>query len=176
LISESRASGAAVPDQRRFQEENVAFDRYTDRARKVVQLAYQEARRSCYRSVGTEHILLGLIREGSGVAAHALRNLDVNLDEMRREVKGWLTAGFEAPILGTLWQFKMVLEYSTPQVRALFKSAKDEAHSLQHNYVGTEHLLLALLLQRDGVAPVLLSRRGVNHDIVQAEVQKLLGT
>jgi ATP-dependent Clp protease ATP-binding subunit ClpC len=155
--------------------ESLAFDRYTDRARKVVQLAYQEARRACYTSVGTEHILLGLIREGSGVAAHALKNLDVSLDEMRREVKGCLTTGFEAPVLGTLRQLKMVLEYSTPQVRTLFRSAKEEAHSLQHNYVGTEHLLLALLLQRDGIAPVVLSRRGVKHDIVQAEVRKLLG-
>jgi ATP-dependent Clp protease ATP-binding subunit ClpC len=175
LFAVSRASGAAAPDEQPVQDESVTFDRYTDRARKTVQLAYQEARLRCYKSVGTEHILLGLIKEGSGVAVLCLQNLGVNLRQMRWDVQGCLTAGADARVLGTLRQFKAVLEYSTPEVRCLFNSAVQEARNLQHNYVGTEHLLLALLLQRDGVAPALLSRRGLRHEVVQAEVRKLLG-
>jgi ATP-dependent Clp protease ATP-binding subunit ClpC len=177
LFVENRASGVAVPDEQPLREENFRFNRYTDRARKVVQLAYQEARRRNYTSVGTEHILFGLIREGSGVAAHVLKkNFGFNLDKMRLEVAACLTAGTQIRVLGRLRKFKLVLACSTPEVKRLFESALNQARNLQHNYVGTEHLLLALLLQRGGVAPVLLSRWGLKHDIVHAEIRNLLGT
>ncbi len=153
----------------------ITFDRYTDRARKVVQLAYQAANRTGATFVGTDHILLGLIREGSGVAAHVVKRLDVSFDEMRWEIEGSFEASDGPPLLGPLRKFELILQCSTPQLQELFECAASEARILQHNYVGTEHLLLALLLERDGIAPVMLSRWGLKHDIVKAEVQKMLG-
>ncbi len=109
------------------------YERFTDRARKVMQLANQEAQRFNHEYVGTEHVLLGLIKEGSGVAANVLRNLDVDLRKIRNEVEKIVQAGPEMVTMGKLPQ--------TPRAKKVIEYAIEEARNLNHNYVGTEHLL-----------------------------------
>ena len=113
------------------------YERFTDRARKVMQLANQEAQRFNHEYVGTEHVLLGLIKEGSGVAANVLRNLDVDLRKIRNEVEKIVQAGPEMVTMGKLPQ--------TPRAKKVIEYAIEEARNLNHNYVGTEHLLLGLV-------------------------------
>ena len=124
------------------------YERFTDRARKVMQLANQEAQRFNHEYVGTEHVLLGLIKEGSGVAANVLRNLDVDLRKIRNEVEKIVQAGPEMVTMGKLPQ--------TPRAKKVIEYAIEEARNLNHNYVGTEHLLLGLLREQEGVAAQVL--------------------
>jgi hypothetical protein len=143
------------------------YERFTDRARKVMQLANQEAQRFNHQYINTEHILLGLVKEGSGVAANVLKNLAVDLRKTRLEVEKIVPSGPAMIIVGKLPQTaraKKVIEYSI-----------EEARSLSHNYVGTEHLLLGLLREGDGVAAQVLARLGLTTDRVRAEVLELLG-
>src|SRR3954467_12723183 len=143
------------------------YERFTDRARKVMQLANQEAQRFNHEYVGTEHVLLGLIKEGSGVAANVLKNLDVDLRKIRNEVEKLVQAGPDMVTMGKLPQ--------TPRAKKVIEYAIEEARNLNHNYVGTEHLLLGLLREQEGVAAQVLMNLNLKLDEVREEVLNLLG-
>src|SRR5262245_42722533 len=143
------------------------YERFTDRARKVMQLANQEAQRLYHEYIGTEHILLGLIKEGSGVAANVLKNLDIDLRKMRLEVEKLVLWGPDMVSLGKLPQ--------TPRTKKVIEYAIEEARNLNHNYVGTEHLLLGLLREQEGVAAQVLMNLGLRLEDVREEVLNLLG-
>ncbi|HMO27110.1 MAG TPA: ATP-dependent Clp protease ATP-binding subunit, partial [Tepidisphaeraceae bacterium] len=143
------------------------FERFTDRARKVMALANQEAQRFNHEYIGTEHILLGLVKEGSGVGANVLKNLDVDLRKVRLEVEKLVKSGPEMVTMGKLPQ--------TPRAKKVIEYAIEEARNLNHNYVGTEHLLLGLLREHDGVAAQVLMNLGLKLEEVRDEVLNLLG-
>ena len=143
------------------------FDRFTDRARKVMGLARQEAQRFNHQYIGTEHILLGLIQEGSGVAANVLRNLDVDPDKIRVEVEKIVQDG---PTMVTMGQLPF-----TPRAKKVLELASEEATNLRHNYIGTEHLLLGLIRENEGVAAQVLMNLGLKLEDVREEVLELLG-
>jgi ATP-dependent Clp protease ATP-binding subunit ClpC len=143
------------------------FERFTDRARKVMALANQEAQRFNHEYIGTEHILLGLVKEGSGVGANVLKNLNVDLRKVRLEVEKLVRAGPEMVTMGKLPQ--------TPRAKKVIEYAIEEARNLNHNYVGTEHLLLGLLREHDGVAAQVLLNLGLKLEEVREEVLNLLG-
>jgi ATP-dependent Clp protease ATP-binding subunit ClpC len=144
------------------------FERFTDRARKVMALASTEAQRFSHEYVGTEHILLGLVKEGTGVGANVLKNLDVDLHKVRMEVEKLVKSGPEmVPPMGKLPH--------TPRAKKVIEYAIEEARNLNHNYVGTEHLLLGLLREREGVAAQVLMNMGLKLEEVREEVLNLLG-
>ena len=143
------------------------FERLTDRARKVMALANQEAQRFNHEYIGTEHILLGLVKEGSGVGANVLKNLDIDLRKVRLEVEKLVKSGPEMVTMGKLPQ--------TPRAKKVIEYAIEEARNLNHNYVGTEHLLLGLLREHDGVAAQVLLNLGLKLEEVREEVLNLLG-
>jgi len=143
------------------------YERFTDRARKVMQLANQEAQRFNHEYIGTEHVLLGLIKEGSGVAANVLKNLDVDLRKIRLEVEKLVQSGPEIVSMGKLPQ--------TPRAKKVIEYSMDEARNLGHNYVGTEHILLGLLREQEGVAAQVLMNLGLKLEDVREEVLNLLG-
>jgi ATP-dependent Clp protease ATP-binding subunit ClpC len=143
------------------------FERFTDRARKVMALANQEAQRFNHEYIGTEHILLGLVKEGSGVGANVLKNLDVDLRKVRLEVEKLVKSGPDMVTMGKLPQ--------TPRAKKVIEYAIEEARNLNHNYVGTEHLLLGLLREQDGVAAQVLENLGLKLEEVREEVLNLLG-
>ncbi len=143
------------------------YERFTDRARKVMQLANQEAQRFNHEYIGTEHILLGLVKEGSGVAANVLKNLNVNLRSIRLEVEKLVQSGPEMVTMGKLPQ--------TPRAKKVIEYAMEEARNLNHNYVGTEHILLGLLREHEGVAAQVLMNLGLKLEDVREEVLNLLG-
>ncbi len=143
------------------------FERFTDRARKVMALANQEAQRFNHDYIGTEHILLGLVKEGSGVGANVLKNLGVDLRKVRLEVEKLVKSGPEMVTMGKLPQ--------TPRAKRVIEFAIEEARNLNHNYVGTEHLLLGLLREQDGVAAQVLQNLGLKLEDVREEVLNLLG-
>ena len=145
------------------------YERFTDRSRKVMQLANQEAQRFRHEYIGTEHILLGLVKEGSGVAANVLKNLDIDLRKVRLEVEKIVMHGPDADqvVMGRLPH--------TPRTKKVVEYAIDEARTLNHNYVGTEHLLLGLLREQEGVAAQVLMNLGLKLQDVRQEVLNLLG-
>jgi len=143
------------------------FERFTDRARKVMALANQEAQRLNHEYIGTEHILLGLVKEGSGVGATVLKQLDVDLRKVRMEVEKLVKSGPDMVTMGKLPQ--------TPRAKKVIEYAIEEARHLGHNYVGTEHLLLGLLREQDGVAAQVLVNLGLKLEDVREEVLNLLG-
>ena len=143
------------------------FERLTDRARKVMALANQEAQRFNHEYIGTEHILLGLVKEGSGVGANVLKNLGIDLRKVRLEVEKLVKSGPEMVTMGKLPQ--------TPRAKKVIEYAIEEARNLNHNYVGTEHLLLGLLREHDGVAAQVLMNLGLKLEEVREEVLNLLG-
>jgi len=143
------------------------YERFTDRARKVMQLANQEAQRFNHEYIGTEHILLGLVKEGSGVAANVLKNLDVDLRKIRLEVEKLVQSGPEMVTMGKLPQ--------TPRAKKVIEYSMEEARHLNHNYVGTEHILLGLLREQEGVAAQVLMNLGLKLEEVREEVLNLLG-
>ena len=143
------------------------YERFTDRARKVMQLANQEAQRFNHEYIGTEHVLLGLVKEGSGVAANVLKNLDVDLRKIRLEVEKIVQSGPDMVTMGKLPQ--------TPRAKKVIEYAMEEARNLNHNYVGTEHLLLGLLREQEGVAAQVLMNLGLKLEDVRDEVLSLLG-
>ncbi len=130
-------------------------------------LANQEAQRFNHEYIGTEHILLGLVKEGSGVGANVLKNLDIDLRKVRLEVEKLVKSGPEMVTMGKLPQ--------TPRAKKVIEYAIEEARNLNHNYVGTEHLLLGLLREQDGVAAQVLLVLGVKLEEVREEVLNLLG-
>ncbi len=143
------------------------YDRFTDRARKVMAYARQEAQRFNHDYIGTEHILLGLIKEGSGVAANVLRNLDVDIKKIRLEVEKMVQSSSDVVTKGQL--------PFTPRAKKVIEFSLDEARALGHNYIGTEHILLGLLRENDGVAAHVLMNLGLKLDDVREEVLNLLG-
>jgi len=143
------------------------FDRFTDRARKVMGLARQEAQRFNHDYIGTEHILLGLIQEGSGVAADVLKSLDVDLKKIRQEVEKLVSHGTTMVTMGQL--------PFTPRAKKVLELALEEASNLGHNYIGTEHLLLGLIGEQEGIAAEVLDNIGVDIETVRTEVAGLLG-
>jgi ATP-dependent Clp protease ATP-binding subunit ClpC len=130
-------------------------------------LANQEAQRFNHEYIGTEHILLGLVKEGSGVGANVLKNLDIDLRKVRLEVEKLVKSGPDMVTMGKLPQ--------TPRAKKVIEYAIEEARSLNHNYVGTEHLLLGLLREQDGVAAQVLMNLGLKLEEVREEVLNLLG-
>src|ERR1700744_4885200 len=143
------------------------YERFTDRARKVMQLANQEAQRFNHEYIGTEQILLGLVKEGSGVAANVLKNLEVDLRKIRLEVEKIVQSGPDMVPMGKLPQ--------TPRAKKVIEYSIEEARNLNHNYVGTEHLLLGLLREQEGVAAQVLMNLGLKLEDVREEVLNLLG-
>ncbi len=143
------------------------YERFTDRARKVMQLANQEAQRRNHEYIGTEHILLGIIMEGSGVAANVLKNLDVDLRKVRLEVEKLAQNGPDKVNMGKLPQ--------TPRAKKVIEYAIEESQYLHHNYVGTEHFLLGLLREDKGVAAQTLMNLGLRVEHVRAEILAILG-
>jgi ATP-dependent Clp protease ATP-binding subunit ClpC len=142
------------------------YERFTDRARKVMQLANQEAQRLNHQYIGTEHILLGLVKEGSGVAANVLKNLDIDLRKIRLEVEKIVQSGPDIVTIGKLPQ--------TPRAKKVIEYSIEEARNLNHNYVGTEHLLLGLLRENGGVAAEILGRLGLSTEKVREATIALL--
>src|SRR6187397_3357454 len=137
------------------------FERFTDRARRVVVLAQEEARMLNHNYIGTEHILLGLIHEGEGVAAKALESLGISLEAVREKVEETIgpagTAASGAPPF-------------TPRAKKVLELSLREALQLGHNYIGTEHILLGLVREGEGVAAQVLFKRGADLDRVRATV------
>jgi ATP-dependent Clp protease ATP-binding subunit ClpC len=143
------------------------FERFTDRARKVMALANQEAQRFNHEYIGTEHILLGLVKEGSGVGATVLKNLDVDIKKLRLEIEKHVKSGPDMVTMGKLPQ--------TPRAKKVIEYAIEEARSLNHNYVGTEHILLGILRESEGIAAQVLLDIGLKLEEVRQEVLNLLG-
>ncbi len=142
---------------------------FTERVRKVLAMAREEAERLRHEYVGTEHILLGLIREGEGVAATVLQNLSVDLDEIQQKIEDTVKKGKAAAATGP------DLPY-TSRAKKVLELAMAEARDLTHNYVGTEHLLLGLLREEKGIAAQVLTDAGISLDQTRAETLRLLGT
>jgi len=144
------------------------FNRFTERARKVILLAKEEAKRFNHDYIGTEHILLGLVREGEGVAAAVLASLGLSADKIRFEVEKLVQPGPATIVSGDI--------PFTPKAKKVIELAMEEARSLGHNYIGTEHLLLGLIREGEGVASQVLMNLGLELDKVRMEVMNLLGS
>src|SRR6266508_895302 len=169
-----RLSGACSkrnPAEGRKGELGIAMNGYnfTDRVRKVLQMAREEAARLHHEYVGTEHILLGLIREGEGVAAAVLTNLNVDLEDIQQKIEETVKKGKAAAAAGP------DLPY-TSRAKKVLELAMTEARELNHSYVGTEHLLLGLLREEKGIAAQVLTDAGVNLEQSRAETLRLLGS
>jgi ATP-dependent Clp protease ATP-binding subunit ClpA len=141
------------------------FQRFTDRARRVVVLAQEEASRLDHNYIGTEHLLLGLISEGEGVAAAALKSLGISLAPVRQQVEEIIGRGQEAP------QGHIPF---TPRAKKVLELSLRESQQLGHNYIGTEHILLGLIREGDGVAAQVLVRLGADRNRVRQQVIQLL--
>ncbi|QEK11132.1 ATP-dependent Clp protease ATP-binding subunit [Crassaminicella thermophila] len=143
------------------------FARFTERAQKVVIFAQEEAKSLRHNYVGTEHLLLGLVKEGGGIAAKALTNMGVSLDKIKQKIVSMIGVGSELnpQLLGF-----------TPRTKRIFELSFAEARRLGHNYIGTEHLLLGLIREGEGVAAKILIDSGVNLTKAREEVMKLLGS
>ena len=142
------------------------YERFTDRGRKVLQLANQEAQRFNHECLGTEHILLGLAKEGSGIAANVLKHLGVDLTTLRREVEGVAGSGPD-----TLTTGKLPL---TPRAMKALRYSLDASRDLGHNYVGTEHLLLGVVREMQGASAQILVKLGLTPQQVRKETMRLL--
>jgi ATP-dependent Clp protease ATP-binding subunit ClpC len=142
------------------------FERFTDRARRVVVLAQEEARLLNHNYIGTEHVLLGLVREGKGVAAQALTSMGIGLDAVRGQVELIIGEGQAAPTGHIPF---------TPRAKKVLELSLREALQLSHNYIGTEHILLGLVREGEGVAAQVLQKLGADLDRVRQAVIRLLG-
>jgi excisionase family DNA binding protein len=155
--------------QQRAEQHEVSrdkFDRFTGRARHVLTLAQDEAQRLNHNYIGTEHLLLGLVREGEGVAAKVLANLGVELHVVRIAVESIIKAG-DAPVTGEVGL--------TPRCKKVIELAVDEARRLGHKYVGTEHLLLGLVREGDGIAAGVLESMNLQLEKIRLETGRVLG-
>jgi ATP-dependent Clp protease ATP-binding subunit ClpA len=141
------------------------FDKFTERARKVLSLAQEEAQRFQHNYIGTEHLLLGLVREGEGVAAKVLTNLGVQLSTVRNAVEFIIGRG-DRIVLGEIGL--------TPRAKKVIELAVDEARRLNHHYIGTEHLLLGLVREGEGIAAGVLESLGVNLEKVRGQTIMVL--
>lgn len=144
------------------------FERFTDRARKVMQFANQEAQRFNHEYIGTEHILLGLIKEGNSVATQILGRMNVDLQTARKETEKLMHSGPSMVTVGKLPQ--------TPRSKKAIEYSMEEARNLHHNYVGTEHILLGLLIEGNGVAYQVLTNLGLKLDEVRKEILETLSS
>ena len=142
------------------------YERFTERARKVLYLSQQEAKRLGHNYVGTEHLLLGLVAEGEGVAATALKSIGINLQKVRSEVEKIIGTG-DAPYLGEVTL--------TPRAKRVLELALDEGRQLGHNYIGTEHIILGLIRESEGVAAQVLKNMGADLEKVRRQVLSQLG-
>ncbi len=142
------------------------FNKFTERARKVLTLAQEEAQRFQHNYIGTEHLLLGLVREGEGVAAKVLTNLGVQLSDVRRAVEFIIGRG-DRIVEGEIGL--------TPRAKKVIELAVDEAKLMKHQYIGTEHILLGLVREGGGIAAGVLESMGVKLEQVRAETLKVLG-
>jgi ATP-dependent Clp protease ATP-binding subunit ClpC len=143
------------------------FDRFTERVRKVIQLAREEAMRFNHDYIGTEHLLLGLVKEGEGIASAALANLGVDLKTLRLEVEKLVEQGPSTVSVGEI--------PFNPQAKKVLELSVEEARKFGHNYIGTEHLLLGLIKEGEGIAAHVLENMKVDVEKVQREIVKLLG-
>ncbi len=143
------------------------FNRFTERARKVIILAKEEARRLHHDYIATEHLLLGILKEGEGVAAAVLRRLDVSFERVRREIEKLIEPGVDVGKGGDI--------PFTPRAKKALELAGEEARAMGHNYIGTEHLLLGLMREGEGVAAQVLQGFGLDIDRVRMEIMNLLG-
>lgn len=143
------------------------FDRFTERAQKVMVYAQEEAVRLNHNYIGTEHLLLGLIREGEGIAAQVLKNKGITLDAVRNNVEAVIGRGQQ--------KVEQVIGY-TPRTKNILELSLNEARNLGHNYIGTEHLLLALIREGEGVAAQILSAMGMNLDNTVQEIMNVLSS
>ena len=141
------------------------FERFTDRARRVVVLAQEEARLLDHNYIGTEHLLLGLIREGEGVAAKALESLDISLETVRQQVEETIGQGEQAPSGHIPF---------TPRAKKVLELSLREAMQLGHNYIGTEHILLGLIREGEGVAAQVLIGLGADLNRVRQQAIQML--
>ena len=141
------------------------FERFTDRARRVVTLAQEDARTLSHNYIGTEHILLGLIHEGEGVAAKALKALNISLDGVRQQVEEIIGHGEQMPTGHIPF---------TPRAKKVWELALREALQLGHNYIGTEHILLGLIREGQGIAAQVLVNLGADLNRVRQQVLQLL--
>lgn len=143
------------------------FDKFTDRARKVIALARQEAERLSNDYIGTEHVLMGLIKEGSGVASNILENLNIDPDKVLFEIEKIIQPGTNMVTMGQL--------PFTPRTKKMLEYSLEEMRNLGHNYIGTEHLLLGLIRENDSEAAQVMISMGIELDMVRKEVLKILG-
>jgi ATP-dependent Clp protease ATP-binding subunit ClpC len=141
------------------------FERFTDRARRVVVLAQEEARLLNHNYIGTEHLLLGLIHEGEGVASQALTSIGISLEDVRQQVQDIIGQGSDAP--GGHIPF-------TPRAKKVLELSLRESLQLGHNYIGTEHVLLGLVAEGEGVAAQVLVKMGATLPAVRSEVLQML--
>ena len=141
------------------------FDKFTERARRVLSLAQEEAQRFQHNYIGTEHLLLGLVREGDGVAAKVLNNLGVELSKVRRAVEFIIGRG-DRIVLGEIGL--------TPRAKKVIELAVDEARRLNHHYIGTEHLLLGLVREGEGIAAGVLESLGIKLEKVRTQTIQVL--
>jgi ATP-dependent Clp protease ATP-binding subunit ClpC len=141
------------------------FERFTERAKKVLTLAQEEAERSHHSYIGTEHLLLGLLREGDGLAAKVLANLGVEIGKVRQTIES---------VLGRNERIIIQQIIPTSRVKKVIEISFEEARRMGHNYVGTEHLLLGLLIEGEGIAAHVLEDLGANLEKVRAEIERLL--
>ncbi len=142
------------------------FERFTERARRVIVWAQDEAKRLNHSAVGTEHLLLGIVREGEGVASKVLESLNISPERIRAEIESAIGRGDRTPYEEVAF---------TPRAKRVLELALDEARRLGHNYIGTEHLLLGLIREGEGVAARVLEAMGADLERVRAQVIYLLG-
>jgi len=164
--NEGQASNGGRSETQASRSGGDRFDKFTERARKVLTLAQEEATRFNHNYIGTEHLLLGLVREGEGVAAKVLGNLGVELDRVRGAVEFIIGRG-DRMIVGEIGL--------TPRAKKVIELAVDEARRLGHHYIGTEHLLLGLVREGEGIAAGVLESLGVNLEKVRKETIAVLG-
>jgi ATP-dependent Clp protease ATP-binding subunit ClpC len=141
------------------------FNKFTQRARKVLRLAHEESQRLCHNSIGPEHLLLGLVREGEGVAGKVLTSFGVDLEKVRKAVEDRLGRGSQI-VLGEIGL--------TPQAKKVIELAVDEARQLNHHYIGTEHLLLGLLREEEGGGPSVLEGFDLSSQEVRARTIQII--
>ena len=141
------------------------FDKFTERARKVLSLAQEEAQRFQHNYIGTEHLLLALIHESKGVAAEVLGNLEIDTNEIRETIEAIIDKG-DRILLDEIG--------FTPRSKKVIELAKDEAQSMKHHYVGIEHLLLGIVREGEGIAAGVLEQMGVTMERVRTETIKVL--
>src|SRR5690242_232112 len=161
------AGGRLLLKERTQMNDRDKFEKFTERARKVLSLAQDEAQRFNHNYIGTEHLLLGLVREGDGVAAKVLANLGVELNKVRSAVEFIIGRG-DRIVLGEIGL--------TPRARKVIELAVDEARRLNHTYIGTEHLLLGLVREGEGIASGVLESLGVNLEKVRTQTIQVLKT